>query len=166
MVHILCAKLYLFLAKVLLFNGQATEIMDLVNPKFNFESRVEVPLRATRGFFGTIFQNQPIICGGIDYETRLHYVLQDFCIIGTPCKKLNMLEKRFYASCVELTKNILWIVGGKTRNNTRWKDTDLSSTEIITLTKAPIQGKIEIILNNGIAPPLPCHCSIFFFFFL
>ena len=103
----------------MVFNGQATEIIDLKNPQLRHfgacKSPDYIPLRATRGFCGTHLQGQPLIFGGIDYETRKHYVLQDYCIIGHTNQMLKMIEKIFYAACVSLDQQDIWIVGGKTR---------------------------------------------------
>ena len=137
-----------------MFNGQATEIIDLKNPQLRHfgacKSPDYIPLRATRGFCGTHLQGQPLIFGGIDYETRKHYVLQDYCIIGHTNQMLKMIEKRFYAACVSLDQqDTIWIVGGKSRklgfgarNNTRYEDEHLKTTEIISLRMPPLLGPV------------------------
>ena len=140
-----------------MYNGQATEIIDLKIPELRHfgacKSPDYIPLRATRGFCGTHLQGKPLIFGGIDYETRKHYVLQDYCIIGHTNQMLKMIEKRFYAACVSLDQqqdSTIWIVGGKNRrlgrgglrNNARYEDEHLKSTEIISLRKPPILGPV------------------------
>ena len=140
-----------------MYNGQATEIIDLKIPELRHfgacKSPDYIPLRATRGFCGTHLQGKPLIFGGIDYETRKHYVLQDYCIVGHTNQMLKMIEKRFYAACVSLDHqqdSNIWIVGGKNRrlgcggvrSNARYEDEHLKTTEIISLGKPPIFGPV------------------------
>ena len=124
----------LFTAKILVYNGQTEEIIDMSQEQKNSKYQIynPIPIQATRGIFGTLVQGQPFMCGGIDYETRRHHVLKTFYHVGNDDAGLGtMLCQRFYGSCVELKSKSVWIVGGKTRNNTRWKDTHLETTEII-----------------------------------
>ena len=84
---------------------------------------------------GGFVYNQPVLCGGyFNYELRKYF--QDCFVPGQPDKKMNMLEKRGFASSVVLEDlQKLWIVGGKSGF-----DTPLNSTELISLDQDPIQG--------------------------
>ena len=123
---------------------QKTEIIDLIDEKFNEKISVNFPGRFDS--VGCLIQNHPIVCGGTD--DRNHNG-KDCHVIGQPKIKLDMLELRAEAAIVKLSETALWIIGG-TDDEYQWLD----STEFINFN---CQDKVWLAGIEG--PKLPFQVS-------
>ena len=77
-------------------NGQKTEIIDLSKPnqKSIVKSEVLPDSPGPRGPVGGLVEDQAVICGGSINTDELQHCI----ILGQPNKKIQMIEKRAYAS--------------------------------------------------------------------
>ena len=77
-------------------NGQKTEIIDLSKPNQTsiVKSEVLPDSPGPRGPVGGLVEDQAVICGGSINTDELQHCI----ILGQPNKKIQMIEKRAYAS--------------------------------------------------------------------
>ena len=111
--------------------GKRSEIVDLIHPNTKYHRMIGLELRS--GCFGTMMKNEPIICGGC-YRNITDdsgpTVYQDSLVFG----QIQLLQKRAYATCVNLKNFTIWIVGG-------WNGSqDLNTTEFIEQDFSSNQG--------------------------
>ena len=111
--------------KFLLVSEKAHEIVDLLNPKANYEL-LTTNIPRVKFATGGLLQKSPIICGGWSND--------DCVVIGKPEIEMKIYEKRFNHASVLLDQNTLWLVGGNNENGL------LRSTEFIKFGQPPIKG--------------------------
>ena len=82
---------------------------------------------ARRGATGFLLQDQPIICGGMNFN--------DYIILGQPDQTFETLEQRECSTSLVLNKSLAWIVGGLQLFENQ-------PSEFISLEQAPVHGPV------------------------
>ena len=108
----------------------------MINPKIKLRLNAK-SLTLRLGCSGTLFCNEPIVCGGYYRNSTVFedlLVFEDCLVFGENNLQLKMLQKRASAALVILRQNKLWIVGG-------WNGSgDLDTTEFLTLNNVSEEG--------------------------
>ena len=120
------------LAKMLLVTSSEKakmkiEILDLLNLG-NGNQEINLNMDELSSSYGTIgipFQNQFLLCGGLEWKQKKKYRLDDsmsdiskeVMVLGEPIKNFEMNVSRISASYVLLNHNQIWITGGLNREN-------------------------------------------------
>ena len=111
------------------FASNVVEIIDLLNPVFKYTWN---DVRAARiGSIGGIVQNQSLICGGYDQNSKIF----NNGIILQSNEELQLIEGRIFASSIVLNETRLWVSGGI---GEKWNH--MNSSEYISLDQPPEDG--------------------------
>lgn len=108
------------------------EIIDVINPKFNFT--MENKKTKSSGAVGCVLEDQAILCGGQNNNEKAGLVF------GNSRNTLKLLQKRHQASGVLIDQQTLWITGHRAYGP------EAKSTEFFSLHQPPLKG-----------PDLPCN---------